>query len=394
MALMGQAYVMAQNGTGLVGDGYYRVHNKITDRYIYVTDNKDYYNQSTDAEDFQAIQLWKDASRTISDPGSVLYIEKHGSKYDIKAQNTGIYDFTSTYQENGVGLYVTITKITSGTYKDTYQVSASRGGVSKYLSDDKTNDNPQGKLGTSGAAKYRNWVVDKIDNNSETNYFGITPTVTLNGKYYQPFYASFPFKTLSPNMHVYYVSKVEGNKATLTEISGEIPASTPVIIECASNNPSNNRLELLNTSSAQVQDNKLAGVYFRNTQRPKESVDAYTKFNASTMRILTTVDGKLVFTNDDSSLETVKAMDWDTKKVVDIKCIPANGCYLMANAGTPAVLDIKFQGVGIDDILEDKAEKSAEGVYTLSGTQLRPTNDVQGLPAGLYIVGGVKFVVK
>ena len=34
------------------------------------------------------------------------------------------------------------------------------------------------------------------------------------------------------------------------------------------------------------------------------------------------------------------------------------------------------------------------GVYSLSGTQLRQTNDLEGLPAGLYIVGGKKTVIK
>lgn len=386
---------MAQNGTGLVGDGYYRVHNKITERYIYVTDNKDYYNETTDAEDFQAIQLWKDASKTISDPASVIFIEKHGSKYDLKAQGTGIYDLTSTYREDGTGLYLTITKVTSGTYKDTYQVSASRANATKYLSDDRSNDNDQGKLGTSGAAKYRCWVVDKIETNSATNYFGITPTITLNGKYYHPFYAVFPFKTASPNMHVYYVSKVAGNVATLTEINGEVPASTPVIIECASTSPANNRLELLNTSSAKVQGNKLAGVYFCNGKRPAGSTDAYKIFDASTMRVLTTENGKLVLTNNDTNrLEKIRTRDWVNNVVIEPYCIPANTSYLPASSGTPAVLNVTFEGVGIDEILAENKNKAAEGVYTLSGTQLRSTNDIEGLPAGLYIVGGVKAIIK
>ena len=386
---------MAQNGTGLVGDGYYRVYNKVTERYIYVTDNKDYYNETTDAEDFQAIQLWKDASKTISDPASVIYIEKHGSKYDLKAQGTGIYDLTSTYRENGQGLYVTITKVTNGAYKDTYQVSASRANVTKYLSDDRSNDNDQGKLGTSGDAKYRCWVVDKIETNNATNYFGITPSITLNGKYYQPFFAVFPFKTASPDMHVYYVSKIANNEATLTEINGEVPASTPVIIECASNNPANNRLELLTTSSAQIQGNKLTGVYFCNGKRPAGSTDAYKIFDASTMRIFTVANGKLVISNNDTDrLTKLKTRDWTNNVVIEPYCIPANTCYLTASAGTPAVLNVRFEGVGIDEIIAENKGKVAEGVYTLCGTQLRSTNDVEGLPAGLYIVGGAKVLVK
>ena len=125
MASLSLASAIAQSPTGIVGDNYYRVHNLASERYIYVTDNKDYYDMTHDAEDFQAIQLWKDASKTISDPASVIFIEKHGSKYDLKAQGTGIYDLTSTYQENGVGYYVTIEQKGEGIY----EVSAEKRGV-------------------------------------------------------------------------------------------------------------------------------------------------------------------------------------------------------------------------------------------------------------------------
>lgn len=56
--------------------------------------------------------------------------------------------------------------------------------------------------------------------------------------------------------------------------------------------------------------------------------------------------------------------------------------------------------LGIDDILAaDRADQAAtaprrEGVYTLQGQQLRTTSDTAGLPAGLYIVGGRKVLVK
>lgn len=391
MASLSLASAIAQSPTGIVGDNYYRVHNLASERYIYVTDNKDYYDMTHDAEDFQAIQLWKDASKTISDPASVIFIEKHGSKYDLKAQGTGIYDLTSSYQENGVGYYVTIEQKGEGIY----EVSAEKRGVKKYLSDDRSNNDPQGQLGTSNKLNYRRWVVDKIDTNHATNYFGITPSITLNDKHYQPFYAAFPFRTASPNMHVFYVYKVAGNIATLKEISGDIPGSTPVIIECASANPSDNRLELLAPSSAELSDNKLDGVYFRNGERPAESTDAYTEFDASTMRLLTIADGKLVFSdNAPERLIETEAIDWEEYEYFYPMCLPANTSYLKADAGTPAVLDVRIDGSGIDEILAEREDASAEGIYTLSGMQLRATNNVQGLPAGVYVVGGVKVVVK
>lgn len=56
--------------------------------------------------------------------------------------------------------------------------------------------------------------------------------------------------------------------------------------------------------------------------------------------------------------------------------------------------------LGIDDILAaDHADQAAaaprrEGVYTLYGQQLRTTSDTTGLPAGLYIAGGRKVLMK
>ncbi|MBO4549701.1 MAG: hypothetical protein J5733_03130, partial [Bacteroidaceae bacterium] len=198
------------------------------------------------------------------------------------------------------------------------------------------------------------------------------------------------------NMHVYFVSKISGSGVvTLREISGDIPGGTPLVIECASTNPSDNRLELLPPSSAHLQGNKLAGVYFRNGERPAESTDAYTVFNASTMRLLTVANGKLIYSNNaPERLVETEAIDWDTEDYYYPMCIPANTSYLKADAGTPAVLDIRFEGAGLDEILAENKDTSVVGVYTLSGTQLRTTNDVQGLPAGVYIVGGVKVVIK
>ena len=378
---------MAQ-GTGFVGNGYYRIKNLVTNRYIYVTDNKDYYNKATDTEDFQAIQLWKDPDKAITDAAGVIYIEqqKNNTKnYDLQAQGTGVHKLT--------GMYVNVKNIAQGIY----EVSASRSGVTKYLSDDEQSASDQGYMGTKGKGNYRRWVVDQLTTNHATNYFGIrpNPSMQVNGKYYHPFYASFPFKVSSPNMHVYYISKVSGNEAIMKEITGEVPAGTPVIIECSSTEPTNNRLDLLTTSSATVSGNKLVGVYFCNGKRPQGSTDAYKVFDETSMRVLTVADGKLVMTNDDQSrLNKIKITDWENLVKVQAYCLPANTSYLKVDAGTPAKLSIRIDGSGIEDIIAENNDTSAEGVYTLSGVQLRSTNDVKGLPAGLYIVGGVKVAVK
>ena len=395
ITLLNITYATAQGrGSGLVdGDNYYRVRNFGSDRYVYVRDDFDDSDIFRQKADFQAIELWKDASKTIYDPASVILIHRYeNGHYNLQAQGTGVLELT--------GHAVQISnRLSDGTYK----VFATEKNTTVYLAEERTTSGNQGKLGTNNEQeKFRKWIVDKIETNSATNYFGIKPTITLNGKYYHPFYAAFPFRTASAGMHVYYVSKVSGNTATLKEIEGNIPASTPVIIECASADPSNNRLELLTSKPAAIKGNKLVGVYFCNGERDWQSVNAYKRFDASTMRVLTPANGQLILSNNETSLlnsqvlEQIEVTDWDSEDEdeIEIACIPANTCYLKADAGTPDVLEIKFEAVGIEDIIANQTEKSVKGVYTLSGTQLRATNDVQGLPAGLYIVGGVKVAIK
>jgi hypothetical protein len=376
------AYAQSK-GTGYVGKGYYRVRNLTTERYIYVTDNKDYYDIAHDKEDFQGIQLWKDAAKAAKSPASVIFIEElYPGGFDLKAQGTGVYDLT--------GYCVNVTKKSDGTY----EVSASRSGVTKFLSDDRTNSSDQGKLGTSGTAKYRRWIVDKIEATHATNYVGINPTITFNGKYYQTFYASFPFRTISPGMRVYYISDVEGDLALIQEIEGDVPAATPVIIECASANATDNRIEPLPTTTARVTDNLLCGVYFCNGKRPQESVDAYTKFDAATMRILTVADGKLVMSdNAPERLQEIMVNDYTLYEQVPAICIPANTCYFKANANTPKQVFLTSDPTAIDSLPSEKTDGGKPcGVYSLDGTQLRTTNNAEGLPAGIYIIGGKKVV--
>ena len=387
LATVSLVSTFAANGSGFVGNGYYRICNFATSRYVYVTDNKDYYDLTHDKGDFQAIQLWKDINRAVPDPASVIYIEEVSSgQFDLKAQGTGVHELT--------GYYVGVQKQRNGTYI----VSASDKGVTKYLSDDRTNDTPEGKMGTNNSGNFRKWIVDQITTTHATNYFGVKPTIELNGMYYRPFFASFPFRPAAEGMNVYCVDRIQGSDAIMKKIEGDVPASTPVIIECTSDNPSQNRLELLNSTSAKVTGNKLSGVYFCNFGRQSQSVDAYTPFDAATMRVFSVTDGKLVLTNDaPGRFEGLEVVELDEELgdwvYVTVDCFPANTSYLKTDASTPSELNVCLEGTGLNDITK-KNSKVAEGVYSLSGTQLRVNNDTEGLPAGLYIVGGKKVVIK
>ena len=74
-------------------NGFYRVHNYATNRYVYVYDNTGKINVSTTSADMGAIQLWKDHNRTISDPASVIYVEnKNNNVYNLHSQGTSVYE--------------------------------------------------------------------------------------------------------------------------------------------------------------------------------------------------------------------------------------------------------------------------------------------------------------
>ena len=267
------------------GDGYYRVHNKKTSRYIYVLDNTGSINVQTGSADMSAVELHKDTARLHYDPACIIYARKVNPSqdvFDLEAQGTGVHDI--------IGYYVTVYQKSDGSY----QVYAE----GKYLDDNETSSRDLGFLGFERTGDYRLWYINKVDNASQ--YFGILPTVQLGGKYYKPFYADFPFSVLSSGMRVYYLSKVYRNAAILTEATGVIPASTPVFIECSTPNPWSNRINIGGTPSAAITSNQLGGVYFNNPNRRK-SHDARTAFNPATMRVLSiTDDGQLCFAKNNS----------------------------------------------------------------------------------------------
>ena len=68
-------------------------------------------------------------------------------------------------------------------------------------------------------------------NGVDKQYFGIKPEIEYNGKYYATIYAYFPFK-LDEGMKAYSITLNTNSVAVYKEITGTIPMSTPVLIEC------------------------------------------------------------------------------------------------------------------------------------------------------------------
>lgn len=324
-------------------DGYYRVRNFGTKRYIYITDNTGGYSVSTDVGDFGALQLWTGEERPITDPASIIYVDRQSNgQYDLKGQGLEIYAL--------VKRYVDIKLVTSGAFKDTYTVYASAYGITKYLCDVETSTRPQqGYIGTTRQAPYRNWEALPVSAGGDS-YMGIKPTVQIGDKFYYPFYATFPFNLYSEGMKAYTISQVdtELNMAVLKEVSGMIPAKTPVLIECSSDQSTNNRLDLKVSADSPLAENLLAGVLYCNSERPK-SKDALTPFDSQTMRVLgMTAEGKLGFVSSSNQLYNYKKVDY----------LPANQAYLPVSAGTAEELTIVTE--------EEYQQALANKTYTLT----------------------------
>lgn len=168
----------------------------------------------------------------------------------------------------------------------------------------------------------------------------------------------------------------------LEEITGTVPAGTPVIMECSTNAPSTNRLNVGGTAP-QISDNKLNGVYFNCSLGGHINRIEYDK---ATMRVLGICsDGSLGFITDES-------LDY----------IPANSCYIRVDKGSPDeykfVSAAEFQA-GVEDLIFDGSEASDSllDVYNLHGQLVlrQATRDqLNTLPSGIYIAGGKKYVIR
>lgn len=288
----------------LNGDGYYRIRNLGSQRYIIVTDNKGSINVSSTSADLGAVKMFRGFENVVSDPGAILYVNEVSGLYRFNSQGTDTHEI--------IGYDLKLKKQTDGSYLAYQEESFMR----LYLCDARKENTEEGVLSTkSDATTHRNWQFLPVDAAGD-EYFGITSEFSCGGSFYSTLYASFPFTFASLGMTAYYVSQVENGVAVLSEVTGnKVPASMPVIIRTASSEPANNRLDIVANSAVKPADNKLGGVYFHNTSKTHNNL---TPYNPETMRVLgLTSTGKLAF---------VKA---------DIDYLPANKAYLNVPVGTP-----------------------------------------------------------
>ncbi len=364
----------------LTGDGYYRVQNEGTKRYATVIDGYGKINMQTTDADLNALQTVLGFEEVESDPASVIYIKKISGGYDLQAQGTGSYKI--------VGYALQMTDFGDGTYgayavSNTVRKNLGDVAISPIASEEK---NKYGSVVTNSSLIA--WYVKPVSSDSEDNYFGIKPTIQVGDKYYTTFVACFPFTFASEGMKAYAIETVNEEKAMAVykELTGTIEPGTPVIIECSSNDPKNNKLNIAGDPAYGEKPltsagNQLKGVYFCHYQDlayDSKHLDA-VQYNRNTMRVLgKAADGSLAFVKSNS-----------------LEYVPANTAYITVSGTvlSPNTLLVVDETAGITNKVADKVQPG--NVYTLQGIKVAENaTSLDNLNKGVYIINGHKVVKK
>ena len=367
----------------LNGAGYYRVKNVTSGRYMSLSDDHSRgvdFNSCT--ADCGAMQTSKIMDNIYSDPGSIFYLDHiDGVSYNVVGQGTSLHDI--------INYYIYISPV--GSY---YKIYQEQKGQRVTLSDLDDVEEDESYVATTGGKT--TWYITPL--NTTDNYIGVKPTISVGDKHYAAVFAGYPY-TLGAGMKAYYINKVIENEGVviIKELTGTIPAKTPVLIECSSTDISKNQITPVLNSDAVPSDNLALGVYFCLGDRWSAHYNS-TKFDPSTMRVLSlNTYGNLAVSTSTQNLKTVmiepKGADG---KHLTITAIPANSWYIPVSSSAPSELKLvtaEQYATGIKDITVKPA--SLYNVYTLEGVQIKKNAaSISDLHQGIYIINGKKVVIK
>ena len=245
---------------------------------------------------------------------------------------------------------------------------------------------------------YSTWNITPI--NTSDNYIGVKPTVTVGDKHYAAVFAGYPY-TLGAGMKAYYVTKVIEKEGVIIikELTGTIPAKTPVLIECASTDVSKNQVTPVVSDAAVPSDlaAQVKGVYFC-IGNPWSGHFNSVKFDASCMRAFSANSyGYIAMTTSKDALKSVNIDQEDSNgDNLSVLAIPANSWYLSVSSSAPSEMKMvtaEQYATGIKDITVKPA--SLYNVYTLEGVQIKKNaTSISNLHQGIYIINGKKVVIK
>ena len=368
-------------------NGYYRVQNNATSRYVGIIHDRSETEVVTTQADLNALRAYKNWDWVESDPATIIFIEKKSS-----GTTNGKTYYNCNLHGQGTNTYSIINydiKILDMGGK--YRCYVVYNGT-QYLSElSESSSAVVNKLNINNSSTW-DWNILPVSS-SGSNYFGVKPTVTADGKYYATMYAHWGFTPVSASTKAYYVEKVENGYAVIRQISGAVPAVTPVIFECAGATAADNKLDIAINSATLPSANKLSGVYFCIDNGQSFHKD-YVAYDPATMRVLGVCsDGRPGFIKKDVSDFTVPH---DFRFFMAKGAIPPNTAYLKVPSGTPDELPLitaEEYAAGINGVTIDG--NVASNITTLSGTIVRKNaTSTAGLCPGVYIWNKKKIVVK
>lgn len=367
----------------LNGAGYYRVKNVTSGRYMSLSDNQSRgvdFNSCT--ADCGAMQTSKIMDNIYSDPGSIFYLDHiSGVSYNVVGQGTSLHDI--------INYYIYISPV--GSY---YKIYQEQKGQRITLSDFDDVEEDESYVATTGGKT--TWYITPL--NTTDNYIGVKPTISVGDKHYAAVFTGYPY-TLGTGMKAYYINKVieEEGVVIIKELTGTIPAKTPVLIECSSTDISKNQITPVLNSVAVPSDNVAKGVYFCLGDRWSAHYNS-TKFDPATMRVLSlNTYGNLAVSTSTQNLKTVMIEPRGADgKHLTVTAIPANSWYIPVSSSAPSELKLvtaEQYATGIKDITVKPA--SLYNVYTLEGVQIKKNaTSISDLHPGIYIINGKKVVIK
>ena len=382
LLLLGCATILGAQAQ-LSGAGYYRVKNVASGRYMSLSDNQSRgvdFNSCT--ADCGAMQTSKIMDNIYSDPGSIFYLDHiSGVSYNVIGQGTSLHDI--------INYYIYISPV--GSF---YKIYQEQKGQRITLSDFDDVEEDESYVATTGGKT--TWFITPL--NTTDNYIGVKPTISVGDKHYAAVFTGYPY-TLGAGMKAYYINKVIEKEGVviIKELTGTIPAKTPVLIECSSTDISKNQITPVPNSVAVPSDNVAKGVYFCLGDRWSAHYNS-TKFDPSTMRVLSlNTYGNLAVSTSTQNLKTVmiepKGADG---KHLTITAIPANSWYIPVSSSAPSEMKMvtaEQYATGIKDITVKPA--SLYNVYTLEGVQIKKNaTSISDLHQGIYIINGKKVVIK
>ena len=351
-----------------IADGFYRLQCKETGRYLAI--HNDYVNKEsakqTGQVDLQSLETIEGFDNIVNDPGSVIYLKNTSKGYVIEGQG-----FTT----EGNNLFVQFTQVNDA-YRIWTTVKYEGAEYTRYLRD-YTPYSGQSYI-TTDAEKSTNWhwYVVPVDENSN-QYLGLKGDVKVGDSYYTTIYAAFPIQ-LGTGMKAYTVNTLTKNTCTLEDIGDVIPVKTPVVVKCAGQDASSNKVKPLKSSNTTAGEDKLDGVIFcypvivGGRERRDNPMWNAKDYDPETMRLLGEADGKLCFITSS-----------------EVKYLAANRAYLPVASGSAA--SIPTDGTTAIKSVKNATEVQQQGTYTLSGVRLSENAKLQ---KGIYIKDGKIIVIK